>query len=120
MTKIVVTHHAHHPDEDVYRLVFAVATDHEIFTVVDNPDYDPELNGDNEVPATLTLTDVVTTYSDHVDIVWAVDDKRWKGMSAEDIASAQRADVSDMLAKRAREAVAEAIVNELPGVGTEL
>jgi len=142
MGKRVVTHHAHHPDEGVYRLVHAEAIETVVHDLVQdepvkrkvrvhNPDYvaPPILKeqeggvflrgavmldrpkGSSEMfleteeiaPRELQQVErIETVYVDHQDIVWADDDPRWRRRTAEQIAEAQRADVSKAMARLER------------------
>lgn len=53
MSRLVVIHHAHHPDEGVYRLVYATAEEVVRHVEVPNPRFDPsadEHRGNREIP----------------------------------------------------------------------
>ena len=153
----VVIHHAHHPDEGVYRLVHA---EREEVTVVEhgdpqpvvttvpvlNPDFvaappddeeDTRTEHEREMfmeeerivegpPELIERTEVIDY--DHRDIVWSADDPRWNGLTPDQIAEEQRADIRSALhgaasiagkEAKAAERAAEA-ATDLGGVGEEL
>jgi rubrerythrin len=120
--KHVVVHHAHHPDEGVYRLVHA-EQHMEIYQEI-NPRWtpNPDLEGHNE-PRLIEASR--TTYHNPRDIVWADDDSRWEGMDPKDIATAQRQDVTEALARFAAaeeigQREAQRVVHPIGTVGIEL
>jgi hypothetical protein len=103
--KHVITHHAHHPDEGVYRLIYAEA--HPFSYVLPNPDFDPDEEPSEDNSPHQTVEDVA--YSNHQDIVWAADDERWDAMTPNDIAKEQRADVTEALAAQSAQAREDAV-----------
>lgn len=80
MAKLVITHHAHHPDEEIYKLVYATAEDVEI-----------------------SEGETRTVHYDHQSIVWSAKDPKWQDRSHEDIADEQLQIVRDQLTKQASE-----------------
>jgi hypothetical protein len=121
----VIVHHAHHPDEGVYRLVHAEQEEVTVYdhvqestsstALVVNPNFVPaplegedddrtedqkdpliEQEVDEPGPPELVARTELVQY-DHREIIWSADDERWKGMSASEIADEQRADVRSAL-----------------------
>lgn len=124
MRHVVVTH-AHHAGEGVYRLVFAQAHEFTDEVFEDNPDYDPDEPGGPDNPVSIRREFQNTALAHHQDVVWAADDPRWEGMSRDEIAEAQRREVSEMLTRRAAEqeraeAERQAAHRDLGGAGVEL
>jgi hypothetical protein len=116
----IVVHHAHHPDEGVYKLQVATTIEDITPGIEPNPDFDldkPE-SEENSPNRPVDIT-VLLGYADHLDFVWADDDERWRGMDPEEIAAEQRAEVKEALAASESEPAQEKIV-EFEGVGEEL
>lgn len=134
--KYVVAHHAHHPDEGVYRLVFGEAhevteqieednsrfdTSDEVLDRMGDPDFDPI------VLQPTIIREVTRTVLMHLqEVVWDHEDERWDGLSVEQIAVEQRRDVKEAidrrvaLAERQQAEEAQRRVIEFDGAGTEL
>lgn len=96
MTTVVV-HHAHHPDEGVYRLVHAEEVEH--IRHVSNPDFDPSKPPSDDNPFEIQARFKV--YMNHQEIVWHAEDPRWEEMTDEEIAETQRREVTEAIARRA-------------------
>jgi hypothetical protein len=130
MTRHVVVHHAHHPDEKVYRLIHARVDDVPQRVEVENPNYDPEAvaklelaqyqtlevaEGNGNRPAEAIQFDpeihsptkieeqMVPVYSNYQDVVWADWDEQWEGLSDDEIAAKQRQIVKDAIAAHEQE-----------------
>jgi|SRR5215469_2303407 len=140
MAKRVVTHHAHHPGEGVYRLIHAQTEEVVQHVEVENPNYDPvmaaleipegydpvahtsngngRVNAFNAEPPTLLQERKVTIYSDHQDIIWADDDEQWQGLSDDEIAAKQRQQVKEAFDARRQEALkAEQAARDFRDIG---
>lgn len=134
----VIVHHAHHPDEDVYRLIHAEALTVPVHELVEdppvveirhvpNPDYNASEPESEDNPLTIPMRETVnvgkkrlvertaTVHVDHKEIVWDAADSQWEGMAAADIAERQRQIVADAL--KAREDVQQARTQQ-PATGT--
>ena len=81
----IVTHHAHHPDEGVYRLVHAEPV--------------VEFHATEDEDGKTVVSERVIGHVHHRDVIWADDDERWHGKSREEIATEQRRDVQEALAR---------------------
>lgn len=117
---VIVTHHAHHPEEGVYRLMFAVAQDVPIETMIVNDDFDPELDVDADNQPMIAVVDVIRQVGDSEEIVWADDDERWANKTEDEIRDEQREQVRQVLEDRAAERPPEPPINEFDGIGDEL
>jgi hypothetical protein len=124
----VIAHHAHHPDEGIYRLVHAEQDEVTFYDteqpapraqtfLLPNPDFvTPPPEGEDDTrtkeekqeyieeemevtdpPNFVERTEIVQY--DHKEIVWDATDKRWEGMSDQEIAEVQRGEVHKALAK---------------------
>lgn len=97
MSQLTVIDHHHDPDAGIYRLTLGV---------------------ERELP------DGEVEYVPVEDFVFADDDKRWEGMSLEQVTAEQRRAVRDALAAReaarAEHESAEQARSQLPGVGEAL
>jgi hypothetical protein len=141
MPELIVLEHSHDADEGVYRLVVGYAREQEVDVldedgepvrdVVDVPKRDADGNAvlDEEDEPVMELglgpvkTETVRLLTPVEDFVFAADDERWQGLSAQDIASGQRDLVRDVLREREAaevEARARSGGAELPGVGEPL
>lgn len=104
MATVVIDHH-YDDAAGVYRLTVG----HEVwqeFTTVD----------DEGEPATERI---MAGHAGVEDFVWHAEDERWRGLSRDEVARAQRVEVYEALEARLRPGPARE-VSTLPGVGEEL
>lgn len=134
MSDLVVVSHEHDAPQGVYRVIVGervtdvqpVTDDAGMVIMEREPlltDAGEPLLDENEEPV-VTLVPRMEPVSNIIgteDFVFADDDERWEGLSAEDIAAEQRRLVSEALAARRAELEEQerraAAVKQMPGVG---
>lgn len=116
MSYVVIDHH-HDEQAGVYRLVVGLPVTDDVPVYEDGEVVLEERVDGAVVPRT---EPVVVGHADVRDFVFATDDERWRDLSADEIAAAQRAIVADAITPSEPKPEPAPVTTTLPGVGESL